>query len=100
MPQVSIVRLGAFVVELRAMERIRASMRDESVRLILRRCNQFPGKFAVIVFNAEPLGLSPNYLSLTEEQARTLLAEKFRKSQLEIDAIVEEALRSQEFSGC
>ena len=47
-----------------------------------------PGKFRVLVPNPAAYGLSPNYGALTEQEVHTLLANKYRKSTPEIEALM------------
>ncbi len=58
-----------------------------------------PGKFRVIVSNPEFPHLSPYDGVLTEQELRTLLTDKYTKSPVEIETLINEAKRKSEKEG-
>ena len=58
---------------------------------IVVRLDRHPVRFVVIVENKAFPHLSPNDGELTEQELRTLLADKYRKSSSQIEALIQQA---------
>jgi len=59
--------------------------------LTVTRIDRSPVKFVVIVENKTFPHLSPNDGELTEQELRTLLADKYGKSSSQIEALIKQA---------
>jgi hypothetical protein len=64
---------------------------SDKPRLAVTRIERRPVKFVVIVENKAFPQLSPNDGELTEQELRTLLADKYRQSSLQIEALIQQA---------
>jgi len=64
---------------------------SDTPTLTVRRIDRHPVKFVVIVENKAFPHLSPNDGELTEQELRTLLADKYRQSSSQIEALIQQA---------
>jgi hypothetical protein len=64
---------------------------SDTPMLTVTRIDRSPVKFVVIVENKTFPHLSPNDGELTEQELRTLLADKYGKSSSQIEALIQQA---------
>jgi hypothetical protein len=64
---------------------------SDTPMLTVTRIDRHPVKFVVIVENKTFPHLSPNDGELTEQELRTLLADKYGKSSSQIEALIQQA---------
>jgi hypothetical protein len=64
---------------------------SDTPMLTVTRIDRHPVKFVVIVENRTFPYLSPNDGELTEQELRTLLADKYGKSSSQIEALIKQA---------
>ena len=64
---------------------------SDTPTLAVTRIDRHPVKFVVIVENKAFPQLSPNDGELTEQELRTLLADKYRQSSSQIEALIQQA---------
>jgi len=64
---------------------------SDTPMLTVTRIDRRPVKFIVIMENKTFPYLSPNDGELTEQELRTLLADKYKKSSSQIEALIQQA---------
>jgi hypothetical protein len=63
----------------------------DTPKLIVRRLDRHPVKFVVIAENKVFPHLSPSHGELAEQELRRLLADKYKQSPSQIEALIDQA---------